>query len=141
MPCKVKTYRNRETCGESSNRKSRHARIVEVHESTRKRLERTLPKDHEDHIAGKGVNSLSHHNLVHKFVPMLHAMKIPYANAAVDKEWEKLEKLPAWQMTDVKNKKEVILEAQKEQRTVHFATIMEICHFKKCGVGTEVSKM
>ena len=26
--------------------------------------------------------------------------------------------------------KEVILEAQEEQRTVHFATLMDICHLK-----------
>ena len=43
-------------------------------------------------IAGKGENSLQHYNLVHKFIPMPQAMKIPAAKAAVDKEWEKLEK-------------------------------------------------
>ena len=32
----------------------------------RNRLERTLPKDREDRVAGKGSNSLSHYNLVHK---------------------------------------------------------------------------
>ena len=32
-------------------------------------------------------------------------MKIPDAKAAVDKEWEKLEKLPARQLTKVKSKK------------------------------------
>ena len=46
--------------------------------------------NHEDHIAGKGQNSLQHYNLVHKFIPMPQAMKIPAAKAAVDKEWEKL---------------------------------------------------
>ena len=30
-----------------------------------------------DHIAGKGENSLQHYNLVHKFISMLEAMKIP----------------------------------------------------------------
>ena len=30
----------------------------------------SLHKYHEDHIAGKGMNSLSHSNLVHKFIPM-----------------------------------------------------------------------
>ena len=61
MPCKVETFRYRETCGESNEiRKSKHACIADAHESTRKRLERTLPKDHEDHIAGKGFNSFSH---------------------------------------------------------------------------------
>ena len=34
--------------------KTKHACIVEAHESTRKRLESSLQKDHEDHIAGKG---------------------------------------------------------------------------------------
>ena len=52
------------------------------------RMEESLPKYHEDHKAGKGDNSLQHQNLVHKFIPMLQAMKIPAAKAAVDKEWE-----------------------------------------------------
>ena len=47
----------------------------------------------KDHIAGKGDNSLQHYNLVHKFIPVPQAMKIPAAKAAVDKEWEKLEKI------------------------------------------------
>ena len=48
------------------HKKTKFACIVEAHESTRKRLESTLPKDHEDHIAGKGFNSLKHCNSVHK---------------------------------------------------------------------------
>ena len=73
---------------------------MEAHEFTRKRLERTLSKDHEDHIAEKGFNSLIHCDLVHQFIPMLQAMKIPDAKkTAADREWEKPEKLLAWQMT------------------------------------------
>ena len=53
---------------------------------------------------------------------MPQAMTFPDARAAVDKEWEKLEGLPAWQLTKVKSFKEVSLEAQRGQRTVHFAT-------------------
>ena len=48
-------------------------------------MEESLPKYHEDHIAGKGDNSLKHYNMVHKFIPMPQAMKIPAAKAAVDK--------------------------------------------------------
>ena len=44
----------------------------------------------EDHIAGKGDNSLQHYNLVHKFILMPQAMKIPAAKAAVDKECERI---------------------------------------------------
>ena len=66
----------------------------------------------------KGIKSLNHHNLVHKFKPTLQAMKIPDAKAAVEKEWEKLEKIPPWQLTKVRNKNEVIAEARNEGRTV-----------------------
>ena len=72
--------------------KTKLACILEANESTRMRMEESLPHNHEDHIAGKGKNSLQHYNLVHKFILMPQAMKIPAAKAAVDKEWEKLEK-------------------------------------------------
>ena len=41
-------------------------------------------------------------------------MKIPEAEAAVDKEWEKLEKISAWDMTKVSNKSDVIDEARRK---------------------------
>ena len=63
-------------------------------------MEESLPKYHEDHIAGKGYNSLQHYNMVHNF-PMPQAMKIHAAKAAVDKEWEKLEKIQAWDKKSV----------------------------------------
>ena len=72
--------------------KTKLACILEADESTRLRMGESLPNHHEDHIAGKGDNSLQHYNLVHKFNPMPQAVKIPAAKAAVDKEWEKLEK-------------------------------------------------
>ena len=81
------------------------------------------PNHHEDHIAGKGENSLQHYNLVHKFIPMPQAMKIPAAKAAVDKEWEKLEKISAWNLTKVRSKKEVIDEARTSGAKVHFASL------------------
>ena len=55
-------------------------------------MEESLPNYHEDHIAGKWDNSLQHYNLVHKFIPVPQALKIPAAKEALDKEWEKLEK-------------------------------------------------
>ena len=94
------------------------------------RMEESLPKYHEDHIAGRGDNSLQHYNLVHKFIPVPQAMKIPAAKAAVDKEWEKLEKIPAWDLTRVRIKSEVIDEARTKGRKVHFASLMDICHLK-----------
>ena len=68
--------------------KTRLACILEADESTRLRMGESLPQNHEDHIAGKGENSLQHYNLVHKFIPMPKAIKIPAAKAAVDKKSE-----------------------------------------------------
>ena len=88
----------------------------------------SLPNHREDLIAGKGYKSLQHFNLVHKFVPMPQAMKIPAAKAAVDKEWEKLEKIPALDLTKVRSNKEVIDEARTKGAKVHFASLTDICH-------------
>ena len=49
-------------------------------------MEESSPNHHEDHIAGRGDNSLQQYNWVHKFIPMRQAMKIPAAQAAVDNE-------------------------------------------------------
>ena len=79
MPCKIS--KNNQNCGngdKSTKFKSKLARL---------RMGESLPTHHEDHIAGKGDNSLQHYNLVHKFIPMHQAMKIPAAKAAVDEEW------------------------------------------------------
>ena len=57
-------------------------------------------------------------------------MKFPAAKAAVDKEWEKMEKFFAWNLTKVKSKKSVIEEARTSSAKVHFASLMDICHLK-----------
>ena len=57
-------------------------------------------------------------------------MKIPDARAAVDKERKELVTIPAWQLEKVKSKEEVILEAQRDKKKVHFATLTDICHLK-----------
>ena len=89
-----------------------------------------IPHHHEDHIARKGDNSLQHYTLFHKIIPMPQAMKNPAAKAAVDKEWEKLEKISAWNLTKVRSKKVVIDEARASGAPVHFASLMDICHLK-----------
>ena len=94
MPCKTCTKsKNGETRSKTNDFKSKFACILEASESARMRVEESLPNYHEDHVAGRGDNSLQHCNLVHKFIPMPQAMKIPAAKAAVDKECEKLEKI------------------------------------------------
>ena len=115
-----------ETRSKTNDFKSKFACILEASESTRLRMEESLPNYHEDHIAGRGDNSQQHNNLVHKFIPMPQAMKIPAAKAAVDREWEKLEKIPAWDLTKVRNKSEVIDAARTKGAKVHFASLMDI---------------
>ena len=114
--------------------------MVESHESTRQRAESLLSKTHEDRIAGKGFTSMTHYHLVHKFIPMPQAMKIPDAKAAVDKGWKKLETIPAWDLGKVKSKKEVILEAQKDKIGVHFASLIDICHLQKAEPEPQLQK-
>ena len=113
MPCKIMKMK----CGSggSNKIKTKLACILEADESTRLRMGNSLPNHHEDHIAGKRDNSLQHYNLV---------MLIPDAKAAVEKEWEKLEKILAWQLTKVRNKKEVIDEARTWSRKVGICTII-----------------
>ena len=137
MPCKIM-----KNCGSggSDKNKTKLACILEANESTRIRMENSEPPNHEDHIAGKGENSLQHYNLVHKFIPMPQAMKIPAAKAAVDKEWEKLEKISAWNLTKVKSKKQVIDEARTSGATVHFASLMDICHLKNAELEAKHQK-
>ena len=81
-------------------------------------MEESLPKNPEEHFAGKGDNS-------HKFIPMPQAMKMPAARAAVDKEWEK---------------SEVIGEARKDGRKVHSASLMDLCHLKNAELETKHQK-
>ena len=128
MPCKI--MKKNCGCGGSNQIKTRFACVLEADESTRLRMGESLPNHHDDQLAGKGDNSLQHYNLVHKFIPMSQAMKIPAAKAAVDKEWEKLEKISAWNLTKVSSKKEVIDEARPKGAKVHFASLMDICHLK-----------
>ena len=112
-------------------RKTKYACVVDADESTRPRPEGAGHKPHQDHITAKGTNSVAHYSLVHKFIPMPQATKIPDAKGSGGKRMRKLEKIPAWQQTEVRNKKEVIEEAKNKGRKVNFASLMDLCHFQK----------
>ena len=124
LPCKIV-----KNCGSGASNKikTRLSCVLEADESTRMRMGNSIPNNHEDHIAGKGENSLQHYNLVHKFIPM-------------PKEWEKLEKFSAWNLTKVKSKKQVIDEARTAGATVHFASLMDIFHLKNAELEAKHQK-
>ena len=58
----------------------------------------------------------------------------------MEKEWEKLGKLPAWQLTKVRNKKEVIEEAWNKGRKVHLASLVDMCHLKNAELEAKHQK-
>ena len=71
---------------------------------------------------------------------MPQAMKIPAAKAAVEKKWEKLEKIPAWDLTKVRSKSQVIEEARTRGAKVHFASLVDICHLENAELETTHQK-
>ena len=68
MLCRLQLHQHKETRGTVGRHKTKYACTVEADESLRIRMEGSQSKNHEDHVAGKGMNSLSHHNLVRKFI-------------------------------------------------------------------------
>ena len=70
MHCKTPINSDGEIYCGTGKSKTKHACIVEADESTKIRLEGAPFRYHEDHIAVKGINSLNHNILVHKFIPM-----------------------------------------------------------------------
>ena len=72
IPCKIRSGQCKENFVEHLALIDRkYVCIVEANESARKRLDGTQHQDHEDHLAGKEINSLIHYNLVRKFIPVL----------------------------------------------------------------------
>ena len=138
MACEMETRKPQETVASEStdsHKKTKYACNVEAHESTRKRLESALPRNHEDHIAEKkGFIQQITTTWCAKF-SMLQAVKILDAKASVDKEWEKLEQLPAWQLAKVRSKKEVVLEAQTLKKNSPCCYFDGHCASQKCGVS------
>ena len=133
MPCKIM----KKNCGSggSNKIKTKLACLLEANESTRLRMGNSVPDHHEDQKAGKGDNSSQRYDLVHKFIPMPQAMKIPAAKAMGN-----LEKISAWNLTKVRSKKEVIDEARTPGAKVHFASLMDICHLKNAELEAKHQK-
>ena len=132
MPCKI--VKNNKNCGNGASHeiKTKFACILEASVFARLRMGESLPTHHEDHIAGKGDNSLQ--------LPVPQAMKIPAAKAAVDREWGNLEKISAWNLTKVRSISEVIDEGRTKGARVHFASLVDICHLKNAELEAKHQK-
>ena len=51
-----------------------------------------------------------------------------------------MEKIPAWDLTRVRSKTDVIDEARTSGATVHFESLMDICHLKKAELEAKHQK-
>ena len=99
-----------------------------------------LLKNRQYHVAGKRFTSMTHYDLVHKFFPMPQAMKILDAKAAVDKEWNKLEKTSV-ATGGSQSKKKVVLEVRRDTKKVHFATLMDVSHLKNAELEPKIAEV
>ena len=104
LPCKIM----KKNCGSGASNKvkTRLACILEAGESTKLRMGNSIPHHHQDHIAGKGENSLQHYNLVHKFILMPQAMKIlqrKHRWTRNVKNWRKFRR-GTWQKSEAKKR-------------------------------------
>ena len=100
MPCKTcKKSNNLVTRGKSNEIKSKLCVYLWSQWIHKTACGKISTEYHENHVVGAVHTSLQQYIMVHKFIPMLQAMKVPAAKAAVDKEWEKLERIPASDLT------------------------------------------
>ena len=87
------------------------------------------------------INSLQHYNLVHKFIPVPQAVKIPAAKSSGGtRNGTKLQKKSAWNLTKVRSKSEVIDEARTTGAKVHFKSLMDIRHLKNAELQAKHQK-
>ena len=88
-------------------------------------------RPHEEHEGDVGFCSAEWYALVHTPIPMQKALKIPNAKDAVDNEWHKLGVTrKAWLVDTVQEKETVRQNAKTKGKTVHFGTLMDLCHEK-----------
>ena len=79
-------------------------------------------------IVGERFNSLSHYNLVHNFMPLLRATTNPGCESPCGQRVEEARKIVS--MADDQGEEQRGGRPQKERRSNHFATLMNICHLK-----------
>ena len=112
MSCKTPTNCRGETCRSMGKCKTKYACVVDADESARKRLEGVPHRYHEDHVSANRLSSLSRYNLVHRFIPIPEAVKNTGCEGSSGKIMGKLQKIPAWQLTKVRNKERSVAKSK-----------------------------
>ena len=67
-------------------------------------------------------------------------MNIPDAKASADKVCEKARNVDSMASDESEEPKKFIGGAQKEERTVHFGTVLDLCHLKNSDLEQKFQK-
>ena len=76
--------------------------------------------------------------LVHEPISVRDSIEILDATAALVKEWNKLKHLLAWDFRRVRPNADVVFDARDKHRSVHSASLMQLCHLKLAELATLV---
>ena len=76
---------------------------------------------------------MSHCNTVYKPIPIPTAMKILQAKAALEMEWTKLQKQPAWVESKVTSEAEVMRRAKLKGKTAVSQHSWNVCVIPRTG--------
>ena len=138
MPCKIPIKSSGETHRNIGKRRTKYACVVDADERTRPRVQGAVNKPHQDHIAAKGMNSLTHYSLVHKFIPM--PQEKSECKSSSGKRMGKLHK-KSGMSADESQKQERFDRRSKEQgRKNSFRVVDGYFLTQEFGVGTSKSK-
>ena len=139
MPCKTcKKSMHGETRSKTHDYKSKFACILEASESTRLRMEESLPNYHEDVLPEKGT---IHYSITIWYTNLFLCLK-QWRYPQQKQQWIKIVKnLKRFQCgtKQVRNKSDVI-DAARKGRKVHFASLMNPCHLKNAESETNHQK-
>ena len=140
MLCKIRRSKYGETCSSSGTRKTKHACIVEADDSARKRLEGTLHKDHEDNIAGKGINSLATLQSCAWVYSYASSNEKTGCESCSAKWMEKIEKIPSSSWRKSVTKKRWSMKQRKKAQQYMLLPLW-IFVIEKLGDGATISKV
>ena len=95
--------------------------------------------EHIDKVTDK-VSSVDMLAMAHTPIPSNKIRQIKGARDAVDDEFNYLMDQGTWPIASVREKSEVIAEARRTGKKVHFGCIMELCHLKNSQLPAEYHK-
>jgi len=91
---------------------------------------------HTENVGTKGVTE-EFLAMIHQEIPLDKAMRIPDARKAVNREWDKLDDIKAWDFGSVASKWKVKKRAKDEKKVIHFGTVRALCHKKNAQIASE----